>query len=364
MKIAIRVDSATMMGSGHVMRCLTLAERLRKSGANILFICRKLPGDISELISKRKFSVRILPFASYPLAGSVEDFIGALQREKELDCRYTREVLKKHGFFDWVIVDHYALDKEWEQGIRDCTDKIWVIDDLANRLHDCDVLLDQNYQYNHSNRYSGLVPQGCRMLVGLKYLLLREEFFKIPPSKCLRDGSVKRIQIFFGGSDPTGETEKAIEAIELLNRPDIYVDVIVGRANPKREAIKKYCSKMANVMYYCQVDNMAELMAEADLAIGAGGSTTWERCFVGLPALIIMVADNQRTEPEAMAAMGAFENLGWHNDIDAKGLADSIKQIIERPDVLKNMSTQAIKLVGKTDTGDWQDNVTTEFWRR
>lgn len=364
MKIAIRVDSATMIGSGHLMRCLTLAERLKKAGAEIHFICRNLPGDMIELIVQRSFIVHLLPFESYPLANSVDDFIAALKRDIGIDLKYTQNILMQYGSFDWVIVDHYALDREWEHGVREYTKKIWVIDDLANRLHDCDVLLDQNYQHGQVERYEGLVPKFCKTLLGPKYLLLREEFYKIQNYKRLRDGTVKKIHIFFGGSDPTNETQKALEAVELLNRPDIQIDVIVGQANPKKKEIQAYCSNLPNVKYYCQVDNMAELMAEADLAIGAGGSTTWERCFVGLPALIIIVADNQRIENEEFEATGAFINLGWHEDIDVRHLADSIKEIIGQPDILKDMSSKAEMLVGKTDTSDWKDNVTPEFcWR-
>lgn len=364
MKIAIRVDSAAMIGSGHLMRCLTLAERLKKTGADILFICRNFPGDMNELIVKKNFIVHVLPFDSYPFVDSVDNFIAALKGDIVTDLKYTQDVLMQYGLFDWVVVDHYALDKDWEQGIRKYTGKIWVIDDLANRFHDCDVLLDQNYQFGQNERYKGLVPQNCKILLGPKYLLLREEFLKNSHHKRIRTGTVERIQIFFGGSDPTGETLKALKAVTLLNRPDIHVDVIVGQANPKKEEVQAYCSKLANVTYYCQVDNMAELMVEADLAIGAGGSATWERCFVGLPALSIVIADNQRTENEEFEATGAFINLGWHEDITVNHLADSIRRVIEQPDILKDMSNKAKKIVGRMDTSEWKDNVTPVFWWR
>ncbi|MGI2296569.1 UDP-2,4-diacetamido-2,4,6-trideoxy-beta-L-altropyranose hydrolase [Paenibacillus sp. GXUN7292] len=346
MKIAIRVDSATMMGSGHVMRCLTLAERLRKAGAEVVFVCRNLLGNIAEVIEERGFEVHIILPSSYPETDTVDEFLNILKLHSEPDLENTREVLGHYGKFDWIIVDHYALDKRWESGVRSFTKKIFVIDDLANRIHDCDLLLDQNFYDNPSDRYKGLIPQQCNVLLGPEYLLLREEFQTVIKKAYIRNGQVKRILVFFGGSDPTRETEKTIVAIKKLNRPDIFFDIVVGNSNLHKDKIHKLCTELPNTQYYCQITNMAELMNKADLAIGAGGSTTWERCFLGLPALIIILAENQRQGIEQLATTGAVINLGYHNEITSDLLLEKIKNTIERPDMLRSMSSKGKELVG------------------
>lgn len=218
------------------------------------------------------------------------------------------------------MVDSYALDHKWEKFLRPHVNKIMVIDDLANRAHDCDLLLDQNYYRDIEHRYDGLLPLTCRKLLGPEYALLRPEFHQAKKNLRKRDGKIRRILVFFGGSDPSNETKKALQAIKLLNRPEIAVDVVVGAGNPHREEIKQICSEMPNTTYYCQVENMAELMAAADLAIGAGGVTTWERLYLELPTIAIAVAENQ---VETLEALGEAEMV-WYLGIWSEVVVDDI----------------------------------------
>ncbi len=355
MKIAVRVDSATMMGSGHVMRCLTLAERLRRAGAEVVFICRDLIGNLAREIDERGFKVHIILPDSYPQTNTVDDFLNALKLQLDLDLESTCSVLACYDKFDWIVVDHYALDERWESGVRGFTKKIFVIDDLANRVHDCDLLLDQNYYDNLADRYEGLIPQHCNVLLGPEYLLLRDEFLALLKKAYIRNGQVKRVLVFFGGSDPTLETEKTIEAIKKLNRIDIFFDIVVGNSNLHKDKIYKLCDELPNTQFYCQITNMAELMNKADLAIGAGGSTTWERCFLGLPALITILADNQRHGIEQLAAVGAVINLGYHSNITRDLIMGEIKDILSKPEKLKSMSTKGKDLVGVNKRIDEED---------
>ena len=328
MKIVIRTDASTDIGTGHVMRCLTLAEELREHGTDVLFICRELPGDLIGLIEAREFRV-------LRLADSLD---ASWQQDADRSINAIRTL---NEAVSWLIVDHYGLDRRWEERLRPVVRKLMVIDDLADRPHDCDLLLDQNLQQDMTRRYRGLVPDRCRTLSGPQHALLRREFEEA--RKVLRDrnGTVRRILVFFGGSDPTAETLKTLEALRILDRPDIIADVVVGSSNPRKDEVRSRCADMPSVRYHCQVSDMAGLMAAADLSIGAGGSTHWERCYLGLPSVTIVVADNQRGPTEALAAAGAVKDLGWHEDIDAHVIADTLKTLIGDPAALRTMSERA-----------------------
>lgn len=359
-KIAIRVDSATMIGSGHVMRCLTLAERLRKHDVEVIFICRNLPGNIIQLVRDKLFTVHVFSIYGSSQSNSVDEFLIGLKQDSANDWQLTCDILVKYGPFDWVVVDHYALDEKWESAIRPHTRSIWVIDDLADRPHNCDVLLDQNYHADMKTRYNELVPPSCKQLLGPKYLLLREEFFHAQYNRRHRDGRLHRVLVFFGGGDHTNETGKTLHAIRQLNQPNIHFDIVVGKSNVHLSEVKTLCDLMTNVHFHCQIDYMAQLMNEADLAIGAGGSTTWERCFLGLPALIVILAENQRQGIEKLESSGAFINLGWYSNIDSNKLCESIKHIIHRPDLLRAMNVNALELVGVRNK-EYRDELVTEF---
>ena len=240
-----------------------------------------------------------------------------------------------------------------------------VIDDLADRPHDCDLLLDQNLYEGLERRYDGLVPDHCERLLGPRYALLRPEFAAARKTLRHRDGRVRRILVFFGGSDLSNETAKALEAIRLLNRTDIAVDVVVGVSNPKGDQIREICRGMPNIHFHLQVENMAELMALADLAIGAGGTTTWERCCLGLPSLVLVLADNQREVVEVMTDAGAMRNVGWHADVTSSGLAEVLQMALTSPDYLNAMSERSFAIMGGRDAAsgvEWiSDRLTSTY---
>lgn len=347
MNVFIRVDSSTQMGTGHLMRCLTLADELREHSAKVSFICRELPGNLSDFIEKKGHKVYRLPYTESLLTGGNQHTHHAawLGIRWKADAEQAKAILSKETCIDWLIVDHYALDKQWEKQVRPLVKKIMVIDDLADRSHDCDLLLDQNFYDNLEFRYDGLVPDYCQKLLGPRYVLLRPEFRKARKKLRERDGHIRHILIFFGGSDPANETAKALKATSLLSRPDITVDVVVGGANPNKEKIKQLCSTIPNVSFHCQTENMARLMVKADLAIGAGGSTMWERCFLGLPSITLVVAQNQAEIAAAVAAAGATRNLGCSNDVSEENLANEILKAMDDPEAMKEMAKMALKLV-------------------
>lgn len=330
--MVFRADASSLIGSGHVMRCLTLAQRLHKEeNAKVVFIMRRLSGNLIDLVRKQGFDVLVLPPADQDY--ELEDYGLWLTVPIEVDAQQTIEVLQhylqEHGFdvADRLIVDSYALDEQWEQMLRPYSREIMVIDDLANRRHDCDILLDQNFYLNKDVRYVGLVPEHCKMLLGPDHALLREEFYEAKKHLRKRDGNIKNILVFYGGSDLTNETEKAIQALVQLRDEgyNLTADIITGLSNSRREKIEKICSKYPFFHYYCQVGNMAEFMNNADLMLGAGGATTWERLYMELPALVTAVAENQIQGCRDCSQIGIIEYLGINDDVNVNMIVEALR---------------------------------------
>lgn len=331
MRVLVRADASVNIGSGHLMRCLTLADQLRAEGAEVAFVCRDLPGAMFDVLQDRGYRSAKLSLAEEDNGSQLFD---------------AQETIRAAGRLfpegvEWLVVDHYQLDAVWERMLRPHVCKLMVIDDLANRSHDCDLLLDQNYYRDSDQRYQGLVPEQCITLLGPAYVLLRPEFADARQRLRVRNGTVRRMLIFFGGSDSTNQTRKALDAINIISRPEIIVDVVVGVSNPNRDEIQSLAHEMQNVQYHCQVSNMAELIEAADIAIGAGGATTWERCSLGLPALTVVFADNQLQTTLDLEQVGATIFLGWANKITASDLAGAIENLIGNPILLSNLSERA-----------------------
>jgi len=348
MNVTIRADASVHIGTGHVMRCLTLADSLKAHGADVSFICRLLDGNICDQAESKGYNVYRLPYLESPVdhGERLMNDMECINVDWRIDAEQTEAILKlMPQDTDWLIIDNYAIDKPWEMTMRPYVGRIMVIDDLANRGHDCDVLLDQNFCDNSKNRYTDLVPDHCIRLLGPKYALLRTEFFEARKRLTQRNGSVRKILVFFGGSDPSNETSKVLEALWLVNRPEITVDVVVGAVNPHKEQVEQLCLSTSNTTFYYQVDNMAEFMAGADLAIGGGGTSTWERCYLGLPTIALAVANNQIEVAGAVSTAGAAWDLGWHEDVDVRTIANVIEGAIDNPNILKQMSASALALM-------------------
>lgn len=328
MKVAIRVDSSTAIGSGHLMRCLTLAERMRmKKNAEVHFISRDLEGDLHGKIKDAGFPLHVLP--RHPIDKSLKGYAAWLAVPQNVDAMETKAVLQEFGKVGRLVVDSYALDITWEREMRPFADEIFVIDDLANRVHDCDMILDQNFYLDKENRYTGLVPKDCKLLLGPRHALLREEFYEARKHLRKRDGSLRNILVFYGGSDLTNETMKALRALRVFHemKSEMTVDVIVGAGNPHQEEIRAFCTAPDVrdwITYHYQVDNMADYMARADLSLGAGGSTTWERCFLELPAIVTTVAENQEKTTEDCAAAGYITYLGRATEVTEEQIVSAL----------------------------------------
>lgn len=323
MNIVFRVDASVAIGSGHVFRCLTLARALREKGAKASFICRAHEGHLSELIMQNHFETTLLPpvVTMDECDHGVEHalWLGSPWRQ---DAEETRVAIEAMGTIpDWLVVDHYAIDRKWEGSLRDMVGQLMVIDDLADRMHDCDVLLDQNLVARMLTRYDDKAPAACIKLLGPDYALLHPVYSLLHDRSLPRAGRIRRIFIFFGGFDPHNLTGRALAAFLLTKRSDINVDVVIAKDSPHEDSIRKQIESHGNIRVFTALPTLAELLAKADLAIGAGGATNWERLCVGLPAIVITVAANQRPIARELSERGLVRWIGDAGDSDAKGLA-------------------------------------------
>ncbi|MBV9080902.1 MAG: UDP-2,4-diacetamido-2,4,6-trideoxy-beta-L-altropyranose hydrolase [Elusimicrobia bacterium] len=316
-RVFIRVDASTEIGSGHVMRCLTLADALRSRGAKATFFSRRFDGNYLEHIRSKGFE---------GVALNAED---------------VRAKLPAGERADWLIVDHYGLDASWERDARASAQRILVIDDLANRPHDCEILLDQNYVRSVERRYSGLVPPNCRLLLGPSYALLRKEYQTARPRP--RDGRIEKLLVFFGGADPNGLTRAALQALVAL-KGKMSVDVVIGLAYRDGAGIEEFCRRNG-FRLHVQTEKMMEILQDVDLVIGAGGAATWERCRLGVPSITVVAADNQREITEAVAASGATVNLGDAASFTVEKLTSALRALAADPAAVRRLSESALGIM-------------------
>ncbi len=323
--IAIRVDASEWIGIGHMMRCLTLANMLKQqANGEVVFVCNyDLPQALRKQLIAQGHHLELLPPVKH--------------LDMNEDAHMTRHLLSAY-VIRWLIVDHYGLDAHWERQMKRQGQKILVIDDLANREHDCDALLDQNLQPDFMNRYDGKVNLDCRLFLGPAFLLLRQEFYDnyntITPIERLQ-----HVLINFGGSDPTNETEKVLQSYAHLSDSlgNVCFHVVAGPANPRKERLRQLCRELPGTIFYEQAV-MSELLCRMDMAIGAGGVTMWERCFMGVPSAVIVVADNQYDSVQEAERLGLVWYMGRSGEDTARAMHELFSSLLAEPAQLTRKS--------------------------
>ena len=264
---------------------------------------------------------------------------------QKVDAQDTILEINNSGTPDWLIVDHYGIDSEWERMLRPHVNKIMIIDDIADRKHDCDILLDQNFG-SSKKRYDGLVSSLCIQLHGPSYALLDPIFKKHRDGSFLKKKNFKRILIYFGGGAIASDiTAKVLEALHCPKLSEMHLDVVVSESYPNLELLRSIISSRGNTTLHYQLPNLADLMSKCDLAIGAGGSTSWERCFWGLPSIVISTADNQRPAVEALAENCMIQYLGHVGEVTPKTIRKQILELLCQPKRLEELSAKGMKLV-------------------
>lgn len=356
MKVAIRVDASLQIGNGHAMRCLTLADALAANGLDCVFICREHEGNLINFIHSKGYLAHSLPvvYKACPVATAPEvdpstydlahaDWLGASQTEDAEACASILAAEQP----DWLIVDHYALDARWELALAPHYRKLMVIDDLADRPHACDLLLDQTFGRDAAD-YRPLVPADCRLLCGSHYALLRPEFAALRPYSLQRRAqpTLHELLITMGGVDKDNATGQVLQALRACHLPaDCRINVVMGVTSPRLENVRKQAHDMRwPTRVLVGVNDMAQLMADSDLAIGAAGATTWERCCLGVPTIMLVLADNQRKIAQGLEQSGGAKLIQL-TQIATTQFSELLFTVINDPAQLLKMSDCAARVV-------------------
>lgn len=289
MNIAFRVDGSSTIGLGHYYRCVTLAQALCAADHHCIFISQYYPEKLSNTLQVLGIEIHKLPKEQ------------VLDQEK--DAQLSFQMIGNQQL-DWLIVDHYGLDATWHKALKDLAKRRLVIDDLANRHYDCEVLLDSTYLRQPFD-YEGLCPSNTRLLLGADYILLREQFLhrRVNLDKLQRDSD--RLFIHFGAVDHLNMTAKTLSLLEAIEWPG-KVDIVLSSEAKFLKQIKTLVMRHQSWHLYVDIDNMADVMAACNAAIGAGSTNSWERCSLGLPSLVIQVADNQSDIIDSLHQAGAI----------------------------------------------------------
>ena len=341
MNVVIRVDASLRIGTGHLARCLTLANALKHGGAKALFICRHVTDFMRDQVRDTGHDLVVLPpredAADGDLAHSA--WLGVPQADDATD---TLAALRQYGPVDWLVVDHYGLDARWEKALRPAAARLLALDDIADRPHDADLLLDQNLQDTDQDRYADLLPAASRRLIGPRFALLRPEFQMLAAARPKRRD---RMNIFFGGVDPDGMTVRATEALDCATLRDVPADIVIGMDNPHRARISALVENLPGATLHIQPANLGVLMNRAQLALGGGGATSWERCCLGVPTAIVSIAENQKSGCRALARARAAIYLGDIGQLSADCIARAVRGLLGNPRLLAAMSRRAGALV-------------------
>lgn len=350
--IVFRADASLDMGTGHVMRCLTLADAMREQGYACHFICREHPGNLIEFIRAQGHQAYSLTCPPMVVNSCSKDdgsslahaaWLAASQHEDAVACQELLEQIKPQ----WLVVDHYALDSRWEQMLKPYYGQLMVIDDLADRSHQCDLLLDQTFGRSAED-YTARVPANCNVLCGTHFALLRPEFAKMRMQSLQRrkNPEVKHILVTMGGVDSANTTGSILDGLDKADLPDgCEVTVVMGTSAPWLDSVRQQAASTSYpTTVLAGVSNMARLMTDSDLTIGAAGSTSWERCCLGLPAVMLVLADNQELVAAGLQAAGAVVVLPSADAIDVE-LPRAINGLLAEPFRMERMSAAGARLV-------------------
>ena len=331
MNVVFRCDASIQIGTGHVMRCLTLADELARQGAKCYFICREHEGNLIDLITKKGYKVYKLD--AIPLNNSNKgeaestlfhsEWLGTSQAE---DAKQTIDIVSDIEP-KWLIVDHYALNDYWEQKLRPHCDSILVIDDLADRKHDCDVLLDQNFLPNFEKRYDGLVSDRTTQLLGPSYTLLKNEYFKIRALERQIKSFVKpQIFVNFGG---IGNFRLLSIFINAANQnPQFKYAIITGTLEPEQFKQLEDIITGDHITLSNYTTEMPNLMSQSQFAIGACGSTVWERFCLGLNSALVEMAENQHPLIIYLESERLIDNLGHTGILNSTKISSFLNSLV------------------------------------
>jgi len=322
MKYVFRCDSSYIIGSGHIMRCISLAKLLN---GEIHFICKKLPSNINSHIINNQF-----------LLHEVEDsdtIFSELEIVSEIILKINPDVL---------IVDHYSLGLSWEEYFSQRVKKLLIIDDIARQHIDTknSAILDQNFRTKVPLEYK---KKQSTMFLGPSYCLLAEKFRLVLGESLVFNDKVLDVMIFFGGSDSHSQTLRLAKIISKFSE-SINWTLVCGAQNQDLRSINKAVDSLKNARTLVNIQNMHEVMMNSDLFIGAGGTTTWERLKMALPSICISVASNQVVLSHELETAGVISYLGPHDNVSDREIIHRVKEVIESPHTRKRMVEKGLDM--------------------
>lgn len=323
MHAVFRADASAAIGGGHVQRCLTLADAFAEAGWQCSFAFRAGMLETVPAIAARGHEL-------LPLSGPNEEEPAAIKGFLGARC-------------DLLVVDHYERGQAFESRCRSFATCILALDDLPSRAHDADFLLDATPRTSDDS-YRAVVPSACSLLVGPSFALLRPQFSKARAGALARreiGGAPRRLLVSLGMTDPTNVTTQVLRGVSSSRLP-LAIDIVLGATAPHLSAVRALISELnLDATLHVDVTDMASLVSAADIAIGASGQTSFERCCLGLPSLMAVTADNQRDFADALVAADAVEQL---QSLDEADIALALTCLVQDHERLQAMSRRASSL--------------------
>lgn len=294
----------------------------------VTFICRDYSSSLIKEL-ETEFPVILIPGRS-DRSGLIESSPDSHRLLEEYDANESSAAIKLLGLssIDWVVVDHYGLSAIWEEHILRaiCNEKVTrllAIDDLANRPHACNILVDQNYVPDRPDRYAQFVDRDCVQLLGTDYVLMNRAYLECRRDRSTRN-SVEKVVVFFGGADPQGLTIRCLRVLCAKEFRHLKVSVVVGQMNRDKSQIYTMCCRQKNFTFLEKLTDLASLYAEGDLAIGAGGSSNWERLCINIPSIVITFGEDQKMATRALSREGLIFYVGDAETVSDQDIHDQI----------------------------------------
>lgn len=331
MNVLIRADASSTIGSGHVMRCLAIAQGLTLAGHQVFFLIKDIGINLKKRIELENF--KILPLETTCI-GNQEDIQATIDIAKALNI-------------DWVIVDGYGFNSDFQKEIKSAYLKLLVIDDYCHAQHYyADVILNANIHAKELN-YENREPY-TQLLLGSKYVLLRQEFLKWKDWKRDLNKHAQNILVSLGGADPQNLSLEIIQALEELKQEGLRIIVVLGPNNSHYSTIEKYVkaeTQFKTIELQNNVSDMSTLMKWADIAITGAGSTCWELAFMGLPSFTFILAHNQINVSKSLDSLKIFPSMGWNLDSEKNRFVQSVESLLLSTSQRKEIYDQSKALV-------------------
>jgi len=346
MNLLFRVDASNIIGTGHIYRCINLASIYKKQypKINIYFISKNHPFNLNEKIREKFTCFEINLNNSNNINLNIDTWLGESQL---IDSKKTISVIEQNNLkIDWLIIDHYAINYIWENELKKYVKNICVIDDFTNRKHNCNILINQQINNNEIIKYKNIVNNDCKVLTGNDYLFFHDKYYDLEINKNIK--SLKRINIFMGGADTHNITNTIIDICYNFNKNNnlnIIFDVLIGKSNKYYHQLENKLKEYENFNLYYNLNFIGDLLLKADLAIGAPGTSSYERCLTLTPTLMICLATNQKTVIQKFIDSETAIYLGDINSNYKEKLLNNLQFLNDNPNELNKISINCKKFI-------------------